>query len=348
MNENVKVYIILLNWNGWEDTIECLESVFKSDYLNYSVVVCDNDSADDSLSKIKNWAKGQLLPRVKNEQMAFLTQPTLAKPIQYIELTKEQAELGQSENEPPLILIQTGANLGFAGGNNVGVRYALAKNDFDYIWLLNNDTVIKTDSLRHMVARMQESPEAGICGSTLLYYYTPDVVQEYGGVTYNISKFRSTQIGGLTQFNENIDRNAVEAQLTYISGASMLVSHEFLDKIGLMEESYFLYFEEIDWATRAKGKYSLVFAPQSLVYHKEGGSIGTDSKSKRSALSIFYLQKNQIKFIKRFYKSSLPFLYLNIIKEVIRSILFLDFFTLKWILIANFYEKPINAKTKKN
>lgn len=156
-----KVYIIILNYNGWYDTIECLESVLRNDYTNYQVIVLDNNSPNNSMEYIRAWADGKIDVWVKPDNpLRHLSFSPLPKPIPYVCYTREDAEKGGiSEIEEnardkgfngittnyPLIFIQTGENLGFAGGNNVGVRYALAKDDFDSVILLNNDTVIKKE-----------------------------------------------------------------------------------------------------------------------------------------------------------------------------------------------------------
>src|ERR1700694_2988487 len=115
--------VILLNWNGWKDTIECLESVFRLNSPDFRVVVCDNASADGSLEKIKQWARGELPAESANPLLSHLTLPPFPKPILYCELTREEAESGTATHSCPLTLIQNGANVGFAAGNNVGLRY---------------------------------------------------------------------------------------------------------------------------------------------------------------------------------------------------------------------------------
>lgn len=348
MNVTGKVYIVILNWNGWKDTLECLESVFKTGYSNYRVIVCDNDSQDGSLEMIKMWADGNLPASVANVTLAQFSHPPVAKPISYIELDRLTGETGNVEGEEPqLILIRTGGNWGFAGGNNVGLRYALAKADFDYAWLLNNDTVIAPDALGYMVDRMNVSPKAGICGCTLRYYHAPDSVQTLGGASYNKWRCRASPIGALQPVGMKIEREEVELQMAYVAGASMLVSREFLEKIGLMAEDYFLYFEEFDWACRAVGHYGLVYVPESIVYHKEGGSIGTDVTGKRSALSSFYLQRNRVKFVRRFFKSYLSFLYISLLLETVRALFRRDFFEVKWTLFALLDIRPKRIQREK-
>ena len=244
--------VILLNWNGWKDTIECLESVFHLNCPDFGVVVCDNASADGSLEKIKQWAKGERLAESANPQLAHLNLPHVPKPIPYSELTREQAESGNASHSAPLTLIQNGENLGFAAGNNVGLRYVLNDPNCQFFWLLNNDTVVEPDSLSAMVLLMQQTPKVGLCGSLNLSYYNPREVQAQGGKPY--CRWTARVHTPPSRMVEELDSRPT--QMDFVNGASMLASRTFLERVGLMEESYFLYFEELDWAMRAKGKLS--------------------------------------------------------------------------------------------
>lgn len=299
------VYIVLLNWNGWKDTIECLESVYRMGYPNFRVIVCDNDSRDGSLQHIKDWAEGRQAAAPFAVSLAPAERES-GKPVAWVEYDRAQAEAGGDPDEhAPLVLIQTGANLGFAGGNNVGLRYAQARNDHGYAWLLNNDTVVQPDALSQMVRHMQQRPTAGICGSRLVFYHRPDQVQAWGGSSYNEVRGYVTPLGMFEPVSAPFDVDEIERQMAYVVGASMLVSAPFLHDIGLMTEDYFLYSEEIDWACRAKGRYTLAYAGNSLVYHKEGGSIGSSSTTTQSSLAIHYLYRNRVRFIRRFYRPRL-------------------------------------------
>jgi len=299
----VKSCVVILNWNGWKDTIECLESVFRLDASGFSVIVCDNASTNGSLEKIKEWAKGELQAGSVNQQQSHLSTPPFPKPVHYIELTREQAESGAIFSEARLTLIQTGANLGFAGGSNVGLRYALGDPDCEYFWLLNNDTVVEPDSLSAIVRLMQSRPGIGLCGSLNLSYYNPREVQVQGGKPYCRWTARVHTLPLRTV--DELDANP--APMDFVSGASMLASRAFLKNVGLMEESYFLYFEELDWAMRAKGKFKLGYARESIIYHKEGATIGSHrDRMKRSLLSEKFLTRSRVLFTKRFLPWALP------------------------------------------
>ena len=154
-----RVYIVVVNWNGFDDTIECLESLFRLDYQGFRVVVCDNGSCDDSLQRIVAWAQGRLsTPDAKAKSLSkHLTGPSVEKPLAYAVYNRQQAEQGGDLNhDPSLVLIRSDENLGFAGGNNLGMTYALKRGDLDYVWLLNNDTVVDQGALQALVMRMSE------------------------------------------------------------------------------------------------------------------------------------------------------------------------------------------------
>lgn len=302
-----KVYVLIVNWNGWRDSLECVESVFKSDNDNYRVIVCDNGSQDDSMQNIKAWA----------ENRAELA------PVTYAAYQRHEAESGGDlDNDAPLVLIDCGANLGFAGGNNVGLRYALARSDCDYVWILNNDTVVRPDAMTHLVRRMQEKPDAGMCGSTLYYYDTPSRVQLTGGAYYCKWIGLPWHLGRLKRASDPLDRDRVERWMNYVSGASLFVSREFLLKVGLMCEEYFLFYEEADWALRGKNEFSLAYAPESIVYHKVGRSIGTSSHpQKKSYACDYYNVRNRLFFTSKFFPYALPTVYLVLIGTLLMRLL---------------------------
>lgn len=290
-----RVYIILVNWNGWRDTIECLESLRLLKYPDFRIVVCDNGSGDDSLQQIKNWAD-------RHE-------------VSFAGYQRNEDEAGGAPDVDPLLtLIRNDENLGFAGGNNVGLRYALARGDADYCWLLNNDTVVEPDALSHLVARMQHQSGIGICGSTVLMYHDHSRIQALGGGHYCRWIGLPWHFGHFSTSDKPINQKRAEAWMNYVEGASMLVSRQFFDEIGLLCEDYFLYFEEADWAIRAQGRFVLGYAPQSIVYHKVGGSIGTSSNpAKMSYTSDYFNIRNRLLFTRRFYPAALPTVWLVIV-----------------------------------
>jgi GT2 family glycosyltransferase len=268
------------------------------DRRNFAVIVCDNASADGSYEHLREWAEKNV-PRLESANS-----PTKLQPL--IEWTPED---GKPELQPEarIVLIQTGANLGFAGGCNVGLRYGLAHGDAEYFWLLNNDTVADQAALRQQIKKMKEHPNLGIVGSTLLFYTNPNEVQCCAGYSFNRWTARVQPVTEKVTA-ETLPKEAhVEARLHYVSGASMFVRRAFLEKIGLLNEQYFLYFEEIDWATRARDQYGLGYCSKSVVLHKEGRSIGSNrEKQKRSLLSERYLSRNRILFMRTYYPWRLP------------------------------------------
>lgn len=295
------VYVVIVNWNGWHDTVECLDSVFQTPGDGYSVIVCDNGSEDDSIARLGEWARSRFNPRewvhVSITNIEYGLTPVLGK------------RFG---------LIENGQNLGFAAGNNVGIRLALHDPRCAYIWLLNNDTVVEADALVQAWMRMAADERIGLCGSTLVYYHRRDQIQALGGGTYLPLWGKSRHVGAfLHPSNTPTHGNEIERQLFYVVGAALMVRREFVEQIGLMCEDYFLYFEELDWALRGQPQFRVGYAPRSVVYHKEGASIGTCAAG-GSGLSLYYLFRSRIRFTRRFYARYLPTVVVASLLEIVK------------------------------
>jgi GT2 family glycosyltransferase len=313
-----RVVTVLVNWRGWADTIECLESLFRSDYPSQRVVVCDNASPDGSLERMTSWAEGRLTACARSAGLAFLSSPPVPKPLPCLVLDRAAAEAGAplDGEAPPLTIVQTGGNLGFAGGNNVALRGLLRRRDWDYAWLLNNDTVVARDALSALVRRMEEGAGIGLCGSTLLHYGDGRSVQAYGGATYSPLTGRPQPIHPPRPGR----REWVESRMAYVIGASMLASRGFLETVGLMDESYFLFFEELDWATRAAGRFALAWAPESVVYHKGGASTGLFGQAYNAAADR-QLHRSQLIYARKHHPRLLPFVWMRHLLLLARSVL---------------------------
>lgn len=137
---NQKVYVIVVNFNGHEDTIECLESVLKSDHRNFQIILVDNSTDPDSLNFITDWAKGDLEATIKTKYPEWVY-PLEQKPIS-VALVSEMDLVNVLYPEAKLTIIKADENAGFASVNNLGITYAIYKGDGQWVWLLNNDTVV--------------------------------------------------------------------------------------------------------------------------------------------------------------------------------------------------------------
>jgi GT2 family glycosyltransferase len=311
------VYVVLVNWNGWRDTIDCLESVFRSRYPSFRAVVCDNASTDGSLERIRSWADGALaVDRDLAHPLARLALPPVSKAIPHVVLSRAEAELGtkQASEAPPLTLIAAGANLGFAGGCNLGMRYALRDSSCSYVWLLNNDAVVDPDALGALVRRLQARPDAGQCGSRILSYDEPSVVQVRGGERYNRWLASSSPIGAGRPADERIHVERVEREMSYVAGAALCITRRFIETVGPLDESYFLYGEELDWLARARGRFALAYAHDSVVYHKEGRTIGSSRDgASRSALGDYFMIRSRLRFTWKHARLAFPTVALGVL-----------------------------------
>lgn len=278
--------VVVLNWNGWRDTLGCLDSLLASNPRPRRVIVCDNASRDDSCERIAQWGRD----RLGAEGFARLSAAEAAR-----------AEACSAALGARVVLLENGANLGFAGGNNPGIRLALRDPACSHVWVLNNDTVVRPDALGQALARMRADPRIGLCGSTLIYHDEPHLVQAYGGASYSRWTGRSRHLGAFAAVEAlPADGIEVEGSMAYVVGAAMLASRTFIETVGLMREDYFLYCEELDWATRGRERFRLGYAPASIVLHKEGASIGTTAQG-GSPLSVYYLFRNRLRYTWRYY-----------------------------------------------
>lgn len=293
--------VVLLNWNGWRDTISCLESVLRlTSQSPIAVLVCDNASSDDSLFRLRAWAKDRFRDC----------------PEQWLEIEGPDMEHGSSLLGR-VVWVQTGRNGGFAAGNNVGLRLGLA-HAFEYFWILNNDTEVDPLALDALTKRMAEDPRIGICGAKLIYAGERGRVQAWGGARFLALKGRSIPLGAFADASAKEDAAEVESALHYVIGASMFVRRSFLETVGLMTEDYFLYWEEIDWAYRAHGRFRLAYAPDAVVYHKVGGSIGTNDFGTSSPLTDYYWARGRLKFCLRHSWISVPFALADTLRDIVR------------------------------
>lgn len=293
-----RLAVVLINWNRTADTIEALESLLRSD-TPIRVVVVDNASTDGSTELLKAWAEGTQPYEPPMGSLKRLSTPPLPKPIAYTEVDDEEALTARPGREL-VTFIWSSWNRGFAGGNNLAMRYALNDPSIAYCWCLNNDTVVEPDAARALVSRMDATHRIGMCGTQVRYYHRPGTWQLLNGQRFNLLTGMSQGIGANQPVTRPFDPKKVAQETDFVLGASIAVSRAFLETVGFMEESYFLYFEEMDWSVRNRGRFAIAFAHGAIIYHKEGGSIGSSGKKgQRSETSEYFLMRSRIMFYRR-------------------------------------------------
>lgn len=265
------VAIIIVNYNGIEDTIECIKSLNKINYYNYKTFVIENNS----------------------------TQKPTKDQIDYL---NEHA-----------VYIESGENLGFSGGNNIGIRKAL-ENGFDYVLLLNNDTTVEPNFLNILIDAAKEKTDVGIVGGKIVFYSKQSYLW-YGGGYLN-EKFGG---GSHERWNElNSPDTGEVREVTFITGCLMLIPIAVFKKVGLLSEEYFLYAEDTDFCYKVmQAGYKLWFCENTLIYHKVSSSTGATS-----AMTQYYMVRNVLHLTKKYrtdyHKVNARFTY-QIVKDVIRG-----------------------------
>jgi len=240
MTKQPLVYIIILNWNGWRDTVECVESCKKVSYPNHRILLVDNGSTDGSEALLR-------------EQFADIE------------------------------IIQTGQNLGFSGGNNIGMRHAF-DNDADYVLLLNNDTIVDPSFVAELVTIAETDRSIGMLCSKIYFYDKPEVIW-YAGASFH------PWLGwGRHRGHNEHDRGQYDSVETTdrATGCALMASRELCDTIGLLRDEFFVYCEDTDWGMRAQNAgYTIMYVPASKVWHKVSRVLG-----RASGVSQYYTIRN--------------------------------------------------------
>ncbi len=288
---NTNVSIILLNWNGWKDTVECLESLRAVKYNNYNVIIVDNGSEDDSIEKIREYCEGNL--RIESP---FFEYNLENKPINLVEFFKEEIEKKSLEiknTDKNFFLLKNMRNYGFADGNNIGIKFAIDHLNSDYVMLLNNDTVVDDNFITAMVTIAESKGKIGVVGPKIYSYDHPQEIQT-AGFTIKWSIGEIVSIGHTEKDNGQYDEiKSVDC----VSGCSMLVKKELILEMGnFFDHEYFLYYEDMDSCVRTrKLGYDILYVPLSMIWHK------TSSTSKKSGDTAgFYTARNVFIFMKKY------------------------------------------------
>jgi GT2 family glycosyltransferase len=268
------VYIIILNYKNWQDTMDCLDSVFSQRYDNFCAIVIDNDSQNGSLGHLMEWADRS--PGLNGKV-----------PYRYFNSGDFPASM-DGTSLPRLVFIQHDRNPGFAGGNNVALRTLAASEG--YIWLLNPDIVIGPEMLTELIQFAGSRPERTIIGSVLKGYNQPGKVLFYGGGRIRFSS------GTVSMATSPADI----PRLDYISGGALLTKASNYAELGLLPEEYFLYWEETDWCYRARrAGYELAVCMTAVGYDKGGTTIG------RGYLADFFYVRNGLLFVSKYKKGKI-------------------------------------------
>lgn len=280
--------ILVLNWQTWQETIACLTSLQQL-VQPVPIVVCDNASTNDSVTEIKAWAT----QHYADKDMTFINKNEVINPNKALLTT--------------FTLIETGGNLGFAGGNNVGLQHILLFPNIDYVWVLNNDTIVDKKAIQHLSQYMQQHENVAILGSTVATYDQPDIIEAAGGCHYSPLLTRvSNHLQG--QSVKSVCAHPPAVQLDYVYGAAMFIRTEAIKKAGLFNEEYFLFYEELDYTQRIKKhNYQIAWCPESIVYHKGGATIGGRGQNKEKLkFATYYETINTLRFTRNFYPLLLP------------------------------------------
>lgn len=283
---DTSIGVVVVTFNAADVIVECLESLLSLQGACPAIVILDNDSGDDTVSTIRNWAAGRV------DQSGH---PLMA----------EQSPEQIPSAKPPaqIILRHSGANRGFAGGVNLGLRELAANPAIRHFWILNPDAFAEPMAALAILAAADQTPDYGLIGGRVCYAEPPHLIQFDGGTVNRWT--------GVTS-NINLGCAAASAvppkstDLDFITGANMVASRRFYETVGPMREDYFLYYEETDWAMR-RGNLPLVVTPEFVVFHHAGTSIGSPTLTRiASPFSFWFKYRSRMLFVRRFNPLALP------------------------------------------
>lgn len=240
---NIEISIITVNYNGFKDTCELIDSIPFNDDME--VIVVDNGSNEDEATLI-------------------------------------------AKRYPHVNTIRSNQNLGFAGGNNLGIKMAKGK----YFFLINNDTIFKDYTIQPLIERLESSPTIGMVCPKIRFTWGTNPIQFAGYTPLSKITVRNQAIG---YGEEDKGQYDIPHPTPYAHGAAMMIKCEAIKKVGLMPECYFLYYEELDWSMMfTRAGYEIWFEPAYSIYHKESQSTGQNSP-----LRTYYLTRNRLLLVKR-------------------------------------------------
>lgn len=254
-----KIAAVVLQYGNWQKTADCIDSLRRSNLKPAWIIAVDNASPDDSFERLQE---------IYGASATVLMEGAASEP-------------------QPLTLLRRRRNGGYAAGNNAGLALGLAWGA-DAFLIINNDAWLEPEALGALWDKLSQCARPGICGP-LLVYPTPDNLVQCcaGGHTNYLTGLSSFSGANLSRKQaEALNTEDIESGLNFICGACALVSRKFVEDVGLLNEGYFLYCEEQDWALRAKGRFDLAFAPNALVWHHEGATTGWNRYSFQWSASL--------------------------------------------------------------
>jgi len=270
-----RVAVIILNWNGWRDTIECLESLYEVSYEPMFITVVDNGSTDGSIQRLRDYCQGGVEIQSRIFRFKSGTQP-----VSIVEYAREEAERKSQRatrdtdvrQKRKVTLIRNERNYGFAEGSNIGMRYVLAAVDPEYILLLNNDTVVDPLFLTELVRVGESDNRIGILGPKIFFYDfdgRSDVIWYSGG---RINAWREWVFSHIGIFEEDRGQHDSIAETDWCTGAAFILKRELAEK-SLLNPVYPFGTEDVEYCINArKSGYRVMYVPSARVWHKVGVS----------------------------------------------------------------------------
>jgi len=300
--EAPEIGVVVVAYGSADVIVGCVGSLLASEGVRLRIVVCDNASPDDGVARLRRFAseRGVALTEVTGDGPAAAPR---ARP-------DDTAEAAPGAD---LTLLRLGVNGGFAAGVNAGLRRLLTRPGLGLFWVLNPDCVVRPDTAAAFVRCAREGGPFALMGGRIVFMEPPGLIQSDGARVHRwTGVVRSVNQGRAPATTPPPEAGGVD----FVSGASMVASREFLETRGLMEEGYFLYYEEVEWAFR-RGALPLRICPGAVVHHHGGTAIGSGSPTRRaSGFANYFNFRNRMRFVARCMPWALPGAYLYSLAKI--------------------------------
>ncbi len=295
-----KLGVVIVTYDCADVIVDCLESLVTAFAAqDIRVAVVDNASTDDTVERVQTWAN---LGHPTSTDLPFAL-PFAPKPIALEHLKDDPAQTEPVPGATPLTLIETGRNGGFAFGVNRGIRALLSDPEVGAVWVLNPDSVVPAQTAAALAKSLAEHPDFGLMGGRIRYLEEPDLIQsDNGQIEFWTGRTRNLNLGKTISQAQPVKADDFD----FVAGASLIVSRAYAEKIGLMHEGFFLYYEEVDWALRGKD-FPRIYNPEIEVYHRAGASIGSHTTTRvASSFSSYFLYRARMMFVRRHNPVAIP------------------------------------------
>ncbi len=312
-----RVGVVIVNYNCAALALDAALSVL-GDNAAARIVIVDNASTDNSAAYFESVFCG----RMPHAPQYPVDAP---KPVAFSEISQISTTIvndgASTSSDASITVLLARRNRGFAAGCNIGMRFLESAFSPDWVLLLNPDALVATGALSAFRARLADD-RSGLCGACVLRFEAPHEAQAFGGARLGRFSLQGKNIGAGRLLSAAPQREEAERAMDYPLGAAMAFRRDYRDHAGDLDERYFLYFEEADWARRGGRSRPPVWAPEAVVYHRHGAAAGSRERpGRRAPLSDYYMARSRMAYAVKWRPALVPWIAALSLAQAVRRVI---------------------------